>query len=210
MFLAGINSDLLNSLIWDPVKTRFFFISLCCNQLNSVIGANANLFYHWVTTSYEWGTNGNYFYLWPRHVWPTFILTMGEKILAPDFRLLLHTEPDLLSKAKYLIDSVLYEAKVKNPALRFFLPWLILLLIHIWNRSNENFAWSPLKRMSSAYCVWTHLLQEKYAHLCILFNSPYSTMGHDVTCCFSPLLLRCVLLTVRRAVIYFIWLFLNL
>ena len=39
---------------------------------------------------------------------------MGEKILAPDFRLLLYTEPDLSSKAKYLIDSVLCEAKVKD------------------------------------------------------------------------------------------------
>ena len=35
---------------------------------------------------------------------------------------MLHTEPDLLSIAEYLIDPVLYEAKVKNPALRFVLP----------------------------------------------------------------------------------------
>ena len=40
----------------------------------------------------------------------------------------------------YLIDFALYEAKVQDPALRFFLTWSILLLIHVWTRSYRNFA----------------------------------------------------------------------
>ena len=39
----------------------------------------------------------------------------------------------------YLIDFALYDAKVQYP-LRFFLTWHILLLMHVWNRSNRNFA----------------------------------------------------------------------
>ena len=50
-----------------------------------------------------------------RHVYKQhYLLPVGEKILATDFRLSLHTEPDLLSKAKYLIiDSVLMKQMSK-------------------------------------------------------------------------------------------------
>ena len=40
-----------------------------------------------------------------------------------------------------LIVHIRYEAKVLNAALKYFMPWFIMLLIHVWNTPYKNFAW---------------------------------------------------------------------
>ena len=62
------------------------------------------------------------------------VMDHGRKILIAGFQTFASYGATSISTA-HLIDSVLYEAKVKDPAIRCFVLWLIPLLIHIRNRS---------------------------------------------------------------------------